>query len=140
MTREREPVKRRRTRQRTLILKTLRSTRFHPTADWIYQQVRQEIPDISLGTVYRNLRLLKEMGEIQELDWGSTYSRYDGNPRQHYHFTCTECGRVMDVDLEQQEFLNRLVEERHGWQVTGHRLEFRGLCCDCQKEQESPGR
>ena len=64
-----------------LILKILRDTKSHPTADWIYNEVRKEIPDISLGTVYRNLRLLKEM-EIQELQWGSTYSRFDGNPEE----------------------------------------------------------
>jgi len=129
-----EPIKRRKTRQRALILKILRSTNNHPTADWIYNQVRKEIPDISLGTVYRNLRLLKEMGEIQELQWGSTYSRFDGNPREHYHFNCVNCGRVMDVDIEIQQSLEKLVEEKHGWKVTGHRLEFWGLCHDCQDE------
>ncbi|HHW91774.1 MAG TPA: transcriptional repressor [Firmicutes bacterium] len=129
-----EPIKRRKTRQRALILKILRSTKSHPTADWIYNQVRKEIPDISLGTVYRNLRLLKEMGEIQELQWGSTYSRFDGNPREHYHFNCLQCGRVLDVDIDVQQFLEELVEKKHGWKVTGHRLEFWGLCHSCREE------
>ena len=71
----------RKTKQRELILKTLRSTDTHPTADWIYEQVKKEMPNISLGTVYRNLGILKESGEILELNYGSKYSRYDGNPR-----------------------------------------------------------
>lgn len=129
-----EPVKRRKTRQRALILKILRDTKSHPTADWIYNEVRKEIPDISLGTVYRNLRLLKEMGEIQELQWGSTYSRFDGNPEEHYHFNCEKCGQVLDVDIDVQRYLEEKVEEKHGWKVTKHRLEFWGLCHDCQEE------
>jgi Fe2+ or Zn2+ uptake regulation protein len=88
----------RKTRQRDLILKTLRGTKSHPTADWIYEKVKKEIPNISLGTVYRNLSTLKEMGEILELNYGSKYSRFDGNPQNHYHFVCTECGRVFDVE------------------------------------------
>ena len=126
-----EPIKRRKTRQRALILKILRDTKSHPTADWIYNEVRKEIPDISLGTVYRNLRLLKEMGEIQELQWGSTYSRFDGNPEEHYHFNCEKCGQVLDVDIDVQRYLEEKVEEKHGWKVTKHRLEFWGLCHDC---------
>ncbi|HHW54420.1 MAG: transcriptional repressor [bacterium] len=129
-----EPIKRRKTRQRALILKILRDTKSHPTADWIYNEVRKEIPDISLGTVYRNLRLLKEMGEIQELQWGSTYSRFDGNPEEHYHFNCEKCGQVLDVDIDVQRYLEEKVEEKHGWKVTKHRLEFWGLCHDCQEE------
>ena len=71
------------TKQRKLILDVLRSTKSHPTADWIYEKVRQEIPNISLGTIYRNLNILRDMGEIMELDYGSKYSRFDGNAENH---------------------------------------------------------
>ncbi|MDI3280460.1 MAG: transcriptional repressor [Bacillota bacterium] len=119
------------TRQRQRILEVLRSTTSHPTADWVYEQVRREIPDISLGTVYRNLKVLKESGEIMELNYGSTFSRYDGNPVNHYHFQCEECGRIYDLDLPVQEELNRAASQSSGFHVTHHRLEFYGTCRAC---------
>ena len=123
--------KKRMTKQRRVILGVLKNTRIHPTADWIYDQVRKQLPNISLGTVYRNLKVLKEMGEVMELDYGSTYSRFDGTPYNHYHFVCNNCGRVMDVDMPVQEGLNKQVEEINPVKVETHRLEFYGLCKDC---------
>ncbi|MBE3575688.1 MAG: transcriptional repressor [Firmicutes bacterium] len=125
------------TRQRKAILETLRSTKSHPTADWIYEQVRHQIPDISLGTVYRNLKLLKEQGEILELNYGSTFSRYDGNAANHYHFRCEECGRVFDVDLPVSCALEHELEAKTGFEVHSHRLEFYGLCSGCRRKRES---
>jgi len=87
----------RKTKQRDLILKVLRSTDTHPTADWIYEQVKKEMPNISLGTVYRNLGKLAKSGEITELSFGSKYSRFDGNADDHYHFICTSCEKVIDI-------------------------------------------
>lgn len=126
--------KTRNTRQKRVILKLLKSTDTHPTADWIYEQARKVLPDISLGTIYRNLRVLTETNVIQELNYGSTYSRYDGNPAEHYHFICSECQRVLDVPLKIQQELNFKVEEATGWKVGLHRMEFYGICSDCQKE------
>lgn len=123
------------TKQKKLILDILRSTKTHPTADWIYEQAKRQIPKISLGTVYRNLKILKEMGEIMELDYGSTYSRFDGNPANHYHFTCLKCGRVDDVPLAPKEDLE--VEAGgilEGAEVDTHRLEFYGRCPACVRE------
>lgn len=119
------------TRQRQIILEVLRSTRTHPTADWIYEQVRQSMPRISLGTVYRNLRVLKEMGDIQELNYGSTYSRFDGNAEMHYHFVCKDCGAVHDVMLPLFNDYDQKVAESVGGQVQFHRMEFYGLCAEC---------
>ncbi|HHY18676.1 MAG TPA: transcriptional repressor [Firmicutes bacterium] len=121
------------TEQRALILKILRSTKSHPTADWIYQEARKEMPNISLGTVYRNLRVLAEAGAIMELDYGSGYSRYDGNPENHYHFQCQACGKMYDVDIELVHQLDELVEESLGAIIHEHRLEFYGICKDCQE-------
>ncbi|MGI6037568.1 MAG: Fur family transcriptional regulator [Limnochordia bacterium] len=114
-----------------MILKVLRSTDTHPTADWIYQQVRESLPNISLGTVYRNLRTLVENGEILELSYGSTFSRFDGNPENHYHFTCEKCGNVYDLDLPVRKELDEAVEKL-GMKVQSHRLEFYGICHNCQ--------
>ena len=119
------------TKQRQIILEVLRSTKSHPTADWIYEQVRQTVPRISLGTVYRNLRVLKEMGDIQELNYGSTYSRFDGIASSHYHFVCTDCGSVMDVDLPLVMDYERKVAEHIGAKVNFHRMEFYGSCPSC---------
>ncbi|MGM0436886.1 MAG: Fur family transcriptional regulator [Bacillota bacterium] len=123
------------TKQRKAILNILKNTDIHPTADWIYDQVKEEIPNISLGTVYRNLNVLEEMGEIMVLDYGSSYSRYDGNPKNHYHFKCENCGQVFDINHEVIEDLNKKVEEKTPFKVSTHRLEFYGLCPECQTKQ-----
>lgn len=121
----------RKTKQRELILSVLRSTKSHPTADWIYQEVRKQMPNISLGTVYRNLKTLTEMGEILELSYGSTYSRFDGNAKMHYHFVCEHCGKVYDLDLPVNEAIDTQIEKQYGVSVSQHRLEFYGACREC---------
>jgi Fur family transcriptional regulator, peroxide stress response regulator len=121
------------TRQRQIILEVLRSTKTHPTADWIYEQVRQTVPRISLGTVYRNLRVLKEMGDIQELNYGSTYSRFDGVADPHYHFVCKDCGSVLDVELPLITDYEAKVADYIGGQVDFHRMEFYGTCAGCMQ-------
>ncbi|WP_331446123.1 transcriptional repressor [Natranaerobius thermophilus] len=118
--------KKRMTKQRKIILNVLKNTKSHPTADWVYDQVREVLPNISLGTVYRNLKVLKEMGEIMELDFGSTYSRFDGNPHNHYHFVCNDCERVYDIDMPTDESLLAKADEVSEHQVQEHRLEFYG--------------
>ncbi|MFP4661170.1 MAG: Fur family transcriptional regulator [Halanaerobiales bacterium] len=125
--------KQRMTKQRRKILEVLRKTDTHPTADWIYEQVRKEISNISLGTVYRNLKLLAEMGEISILDYGSSYSRFDGNPGNHYHFTCTDCERVFDLNIPMDEIIDKEISNKTPFEVDSHRMEFYGLCPDCQK-------
>ncbi|MGM0602474.1 MAG: Fur family transcriptional regulator [Bacillota bacterium] len=122
------------TKQRKAILRVLKNTKSHPTADWIYEQVKKEIPNISLGTVYRNLNVLSELGKIQILDYGSTYSRYDGNPENHYHFRCEKCGKVFDIHVDLFDDINKIVNEETAFQVNEHRLEFTGLCPECQNK------
>lgn len=121
------------TKQRKAILKILENTDIHPTADWIYEQVKKEIPNISLGTVYRNLNVLSEMGKIMTLDYGSSYSRFDGNPRNHYHFKCEKCEKVFDVEIEVLNNLNKKISKKSTFQVKSHRLEFYGICSECQE-------
>lgn len=125
--------KHRMTKQKKLILDIVKGTKCHPTADWVYQEARKVMPKISLGTVYRNLRLLVEMGEIMELNYGSSYSRFDGNPENHYHFVCVKCGEVSDIDMTDMPALNSLVEAQ-GLDVLYHRLEFYGYCSKCKSE------
>ncbi len=122
----------RKTRQKEAILAVLRSTNSHPTADWVYEEVRKEIPNISLGTVYRNLRLMCENGEILQLDLCGALARFDARQYNHYHLRCEKCGRVFDVDLPVDREIDERVAAEGGFKVSFHRLEFRGLCQDCQ--------
>jgi Fur family peroxide stress response transcriptional regulator len=120
------------TKQRLAILRVLRHTDTHPTADWIYDQVRKEIPNISKGTVYRNLKVLREDGLISELNLSGTVSRYEGNQENHYHFRCQKCGWVFDLDEPVDRELDARVARRTGFKVSHHQTEFRGLCSDCR--------
>ena len=127
---------RRETRQREAILNVLRQTDAHPTADLIYEEVRKVIPNISKGTIYRNLKVLRDMGEISELNLSGTVSRYEGRQENHYHFRCEICGRVFDLDEPVNNELNKRVARRTGFEVSYHQLEFRGLCRECQQKSK----
>jgi Fur family peroxide stress response transcriptional regulator len=120
------------TNQREAILRLLRGTRSHPTADNIYDEVRKEIPNISKGTVYRNLKVLQELGQIRELNLNGTISRFEITQSDHYHFRCQRCGRVLDLDEPIHEELDREVADGTGLKIWCHQLEFRGLCQNCQ--------
>jgi Fur family transcriptional regulator, peroxide stress response regulator len=130
-------MNRRETKQREAILRVLRNTRAHPTADQIYDEVRKEIPNISKGTVYRNLQVLEEDGAIAELHLDVTLSRYEVKQGSHYHFRCEKCGRVSDIDVPVDKDLDRAAEKRTGLKISSHQLEFRGLCQECQKSIKS---
>ncbi len=124
----------RQTKQREAILRLLRGTYSHPTADQIYDEVRKEIPSISKGTVYRNLKVLREMGLVSELNLNGTVSRFEAKQESHYHFRCEQCFRVFDVDEPTDKELDRKIARRTGFKISYHQLEFRGLCHDCQKK------
>lgn len=122
----------RKSRHREVILKVLRETRSHPTADWVYQEARKTIPKISLGTVYRNLKLLREMGEVLELHYGDAQSRFDGYTENHYHFTCQRCNEVYDVEEPLRKDMERDIAKKLGFSISHHRVEFYGVCRECQ--------
>ena len=127
----------RQTKQREAILRFLRGTTLHPTADRIYEEVRKDIPNISKGTVYRNLKVLQEMGQVSELNLNGTVSRFEAKQESHYHFRCEQCGQVLDVDEPVDRELDQKVARRTNLIISYHQLEFRGLCHDCQhKKQE----
>lgn len=121
---------RRVTTQRRLILEVVKGTDSHPTAEWVYRRVRRRLPRISLGTVYRNLKVLAEEGLIQGLD-NRGFGRYDGNTARHHHFTCQRCGRVFDLEAEGDRTLERRIAARTGFAIVSHRIEFYGLCSSC---------
>ncbi len=127
----------RKSKQKEAVFRVLKGTALHPTAEWVYEQVRREIPNISLGTVYRNLKLLKQEGTISELDLAGTLSRFDCNVQNHYHFRCEQCGHIFDVDEPVDKESNERLAQKTGFKVSHHRLEFRGLCQDCQSGLKS---
>jgi len=130
--------KTKKTKQRETILEILKNTKSHPTADEIYQKARQEIPHISKGTVYRNLKLLAERGEIFKIDTEGTEARYDVRVESHYHFRCDSCGKVFDIDIPVNAELDKKAAQKTGLDITHHILEFRGFCSECEKKQLSP--
>ena len=124
---------RRKTRQRVAILEVLEGVRTHPSADWIYNEVRKKIPHISKGTVYRNLMVLEEEGAVIELNVDGTVGRYEIRQDNHYHFICEQCGRIFDLNEPVETKLNVKFAKKTGFKITHHQLEFRGLCKDCQR-------
>ena len=121
------------TRQRQVILEELRKVCTHPSADEIYAMVRKRLPRISLGTVYRNLEILSELGEIQKLESAGTLKRFDGNPNAHYHVRCLQCQRVEDTPMAPMKELEEMVREHTDFRIMGHNMEFVGLCPACVK-------
>lgn len=115
-------------------MKVLRNGSSHPTADRIYEEVRKTIPNISKGTVYRNLKVLLEDGQIAELNLNGTVSRYEDKKDGHYHFRCEQCGRIFDLDEPVNHALDEKIAGQTGFTVTHHQLEFRGLCKDCREK------
>ena len=130
------------TKQRKVILEELKKVTSHPTADEVYEMVRKRLPRISLGTVYRNLEILSQLGLIQKLEAGGVQKRFDGNPQNHYHFRCLCCGRVEDFSFEPISALEKVVSNRGDYEIMGHRLEFIGLCPRCKqnKRKKSGGK
>ena len=119
------------TRQRKVILEELRKVDTHPTADEIYEMVRRRLPRISLGTIYRNLEILSENGEIQKIEIGSTLKRFDGNAANHYHLRCIHCDRVVDAPTGIELVVDQDLKHATDFKITGHRLELIGTCPDC---------
>ncbi|MGB6838553.1 MAG: transcriptional repressor [Dehalococcoidia bacterium] len=125
------------TRQRQVILEELGKVSSHPTADEVYEMVRQRLPRVSLGTVYRNLEMLSERGMIKKLELGGTRRRFDGNARDHYHVRCIRCGRLEDAPVEPVTAVEDALRRATDYEIIGHRLEFIGLCPQCKKRAQS---
>ncbi len=116
--------------QRDKILEVLKNCKSHPKASDVYEMVREDIPNISLGTVYRNLAKLSENGQILKLDLGTGSEHFDGDVSAHYHIVCTKCNRIVDV-FEHEATLNNFAKKYFNGNITGHSLVFYGECVDC---------
>ncbi|HEV8254790.1 MAG TPA: transcriptional repressor [Vicinamibacteria bacterium] len=120
-------------RQREVILGVVRSTMDHPTADWVYRQARRQLPQISLGTVYRNLKRLAADGLIGEIHTADgLQARFDGNTGRHYHIRCVACGRVHDLPVSVDSRLEEEAGRAMNYRILGHHVEVQGVCPACQ--------
>ncbi|MEA5030880.1 MAG: transcriptional repressor [Sphaerochaeta sp.] len=119
-------------RQRELILETLRRSEVHPTAEEVYVAVKKHMPSISLGTVYRNLGLLVELGNVRKLETaGTTRVRYDGRNDEHCHLICSSCGNITDVDLGMFAAIDTRLHTEMGFTVSEHGIVLKGICAEC---------
>ena len=125
------------TRQRKVILEELCKVNTHPSADELYEMVRKRLPRISLGTVYRNLEILSESGNIQKLEPGCSLKRFDGNPCEHCHIRCVSCDRVADAPMTPDLEIDLEQVNSTDFKIIGHRLEFLGLCPQCADKSNS---
>ncbi|MDQ7785064.1 MAG: transcriptional repressor [Desulfomonilaceae bacterium] len=123
---------RRMTRQRKIVLEELRKVTSHPTADQLHQMVRRRLPGINIATVYRNLEILTDEGEVMKLDVAGTQRRFDGNALNHYHIRCSRCGRVDDVHMDVVDSLEEAAAKACAYTVLSHTVEFVGICPGCR--------
>lgn len=125
----------RNTRQRSQVLKAVRARGDHPSANQIYHDLRETDPKISRGTVYRNLNLLVENGDIRHVKMPGM-DRFDWRVEPHYHLLCTECGKACDAPLSYREAMDRQVAEETGYLIDCHRITFEGLCPECRRRRD----
>lgn len=126
-------MKNRNTIQRALVLEAVNALQCHATADEVYEAIVKEHPTVSKATVYRNLNLLSEMGEIRKMEIPGGPDRFDHCCHDHCHVRCEKCGRVFDVDMEYVSGLEKGIRDAHGFAFTGYDILFRGICPDCRK-------
>ena len=122
----------RNTAQRDTVLKVVEASCDHPSAETIYTRCREIMPEISLGTVYRNLKVLVELGKIREVSILNAGDRYDKTVGLHAHFRCKRCGCVLDVPATDLETLEKGVESKTGFQIDGTEVLFVGVCDKCR--------
>ena len=124
------------TPQRMAVLKILSVSEGHPSVEQIYERVKADFPMTSLATIYKTVTLLKEMGEVLELGFSDDSNRYDGNkPYPHPHLICTQCKNIMDPKVATLSELRQEVAQSTGYRIVSHRLDFFGICPQCQEKE-----
>ena len=126
-------------KQREAVLNAVLWSNGHPNAETVYENVRKEIPHISLGTVYRNLNLLVEKGMIKKIYMPSQSDRFDKELEHHDHIYCEGCHQLFDISTSNLNEINQIVEKETGFQILSHDIVFQGLCKNCQKKKKIEG-
>lgn len=122
-------------KQRELILNTLKENVVHPTAEYLYGKIKAKDPKISLATLYRNLNQLAENGIIKKIDGLEPSSHFDHNTHEHYHFICSKCHKVFDISADVAPDLIKKTENSTGFEIQSHDIVFTGLCKECREEK-----
>jgi len=124
------------TPQRLAIINILAKSEGHPSVDDIYDKIIRDFPTMSLATVYRNILLIKTLGEVLELGFPDGSNRYDGNkPYPHPHVICIKCKKIVDPDLDSLDEVKNEVELETKFKILNHRLDFFGICSNCMAEK-----
>lgn len=123
-------------KQRELILLNLQNRCDHPTAEMIYQDLKQDHPNLSLGTVYRNLNQLCQNNQILRLDMGGPMVRYDGNINPHIHFVCEQCGKIYDIKTIDAAVIKQL-QDHQPHKITNIDIKMTGICQECLHQQKA---
>ena len=128
-------MKERNTKQKALILSAVRGTVTHPTAEQVYYMLADSLPNLSLGTVYRNLSRLAEAGIITRISVNNSPDRFDGNVMPHHHICCTRCGNFVDFfDSEYDKEQDIRTAQKSGYEIIRHETVFYGLCPECKQK------
>ncbi|WP_371825478.1 peroxide-responsive transcriptional repressor PerR [Pontibacillus sp. ALD_SL1] len=122
------------TPQRHAVLEFLIDSMSHPTADEIYKALESKFPNMSVATVYNNLRVFREIGLVRELTYGDSSSRFDCNTSEHYHAICNNCGKIVDFHYPSLDEVESLAEQVTGFDVSNHRMEVYGICEECKSK------
>ncbi len=122
-------------KQREIILDTLKENVVHPTAEYLYEKIKSKDPKISLATLYRNLNQLTQNGIIKKIDGLETSSHFDHNTHKHYHFICSKCNRVFDISADVAPDLIEKTENSTGFEIQSHDIVFTGICKECKNKQ-----
>lgn len=121
--------------KRQAILTTLQNTTTHPSAEWLFQSLKPTYPDLSLGTIYRNLIFFQEQGDIKSVGVVNGQERFDATTHSHPHFICQDCGAVHDLHtIKPDQSIAQAVSEEYGFQILKEELTFYGICTKCQNE------
>ena len=128
---------RRNTIQRSLVLEAVNKLHCHVSADEVYDEIKKEHPTISRATVYRNLNLLAQMGQIRRLELPGGADRFDHICTNHCHIKCRICGRIFDVDMDFVDGLEKGIRDAHGFDFNGYDILFHGVCPACKEEKHS---
>lgn len=121
-------------KNREAILNCLRATKEHPTAEWVYEKLKPEFPNLSLATVYRNVKTLEADGLVVSLGAVDGKERYDACVESHAHAVCEKCGRIIDLNINFPKDTRKKIESKTGFSVTEERFVFGGICADCKKK------
>jgi Fur family transcriptional regulator, peroxide stress response regulator len=125
------------TPQRLAIVKIIAESDGHPSVENIYDQLKTDFPTMSLATVYRNIVLIKTIGEVLELGFSDGSNRYDGNkPYPHPHVICIKCKKIVDPELDSLDEIKKEVASETNFKILNHRLDFFGICSDCMAHKQ----